>query len=168
MVYRMTDENHSTSTSPSKESKWKHIFGEKVANLLDTVYIDVYVFIFAFSVCITHVTGSQLVQDKICLNDLKLAPNVCQNIQERTEYTKQAVYIYRRTTLFTTYAALIIFIPSTLITFLLGRWIDRYPGFTKYVLVAPLFGNLVYCASSIYQCVYFELGRKNEWEREKE
>ena len=138
----MNGKSHSETINPPKGLKWKQIFGEKVANLLETVYIDVYVFIFAFSVCITHVTGAQLIQDKICLNDLKLPLDVCRNIQERTEYTSQAVHIYRRTTTFTTYGVLIFFIPSTLITLLLGRWIDRYPGFTKYVLLAPLIGNM--------------------------
>lgn len=120
--------------------------------------IDLYVLMFAFTMGITHVTNNQLVQDKICLNDFGLPPDVCRNIQERPDYTKEAIAIYRKTTLFSTYASLVIFIPSIVVTLFLGRWLDRYPQNLKFVLASPLLGFILYCLGCIYQCIHFKIG----------
>ncbi|XP_074598901.1 putative peptidoglycan muropeptide transporter SLC46 [Brevipalpus obovatus] len=136
---------------------WSKLSRGKILDTIKVFRIDLYVLMFAFTMGITHVPSNQLVQDKICLNDFLLSPEICRNIQERPEYTKEAIAIYRKTTLFSTYASLVIFVPSILVTLFLGRWLDRYPQNLKFVLAAPLLGFILYCLGCIYQCIHFEI-----------
>lgn len=153
----MNDPN--SETNNDRKFAWKRPTLSEVKSFIRVLDVDVFVLLFCFSAGVMNVTATQLVQDKICLNDLKLPPKVCENIQERKDYLKQASYIYKLTTKFSTYASLVIFIPGIFVTLLLGRWLDRYPQYTKYALIAPAIGNIIHVTATIYLTLNFETGK---------
>ncbi|XP_074596196.1 lysosomal proton-coupled steroid conjugate and bile acid symporter SLC46A3-like [Brevipalpus obovatus] len=128
--------------TPKSENK-KFRSSADVENLAISCLLDVYVFLIAFSLGITNITSMQIVQDKVCINNLKLPREICHNIEKRPGYSKQADHIYRKATEFR-----ILFI---------GKLLDKYPRLLKVFFLAPLVGIATHCFLVIYNAIHFEL-----------
>lgn len=135
---------------------WKKYSLEDVKRLARLCTLDVYVFLFCFGLAISNVTGLQMIQDKVCLNELKLQPEICYNIEKRPQYVNEAVKLYQAATVFRTYENVIIFIPSILVTLCSGRLLDKYPQHLKYFFTIPVIGVIMHNLLMIYNIIHFD------------
>lgn len=110
-------------------------------------------FSFSFSFSFVNITTIQLVQDKYCLNQLKLSAELCKGVQKDESLQKQSIEIYQAATTFVGHQSLIFFFPGIFVSLFLGRWLDKYPHHMKYAFSGPLLGmslvNLLYAYSAI-------------------
>lgn len=132
----------------------------KSFNYLKVISLDIFCFIVCFNFGFSDISLNQIVQDKICLNNLRLPPDICHNIQDRKDYLTQAIDIYTHVTRWKSYVNFIGHFPGILVTIFLGKWLDRYPNMMKYVLVAQPLGNLVCCLIVLHQLFYFKIGKE--------
>ncbi|XP_074602702.1 lysosomal proton-coupled steroid conjugate and bile acid symporter SLC46A3-like [Brevipalpus obovatus] len=142
-------------TPKSEHKKFRSL--ADVKNFAISCLLDVHVFLFAFSVAITNITSMQIIQDKVCVNDLRLSPEICHNIEKRPGYSKQADHLYRKATEFRMYEGIMIWIPSMMVTLFIGKLLDKYPQLLKVFFLAPLVGITIHCFLVIYNAIYFEL-----------
>ncbi|XP_074597336.1 solute carrier family 46 member 2-like [Brevipalpus obovatus] len=151
-------ENYQIPTKSDEEQYfWKKYSCEDVKRLARLCTLDVYVFLFCFGLAISNITGLQIIQDKVCLNELKLPPEICYNIEKRSEYVNEAVILYKAATVFRTYENLIIFIPSILVTLCSGRLLDKYPQHLKYFFAVPVIGVIIHNLLMIYHIIHFDI-----------
>ncbi|XP_074602583.1 putative peptidoglycan muropeptide transporter SLC46 [Brevipalpus obovatus] len=144
-------------TEEKNSPRWRDISSVDLKNFAITCLLDIYVFLFAFGIVITNITAMQIIQDKVCINDLNLPQEICINIEKRPEYSKQANHLYTTATTFRMYEDIIIFVPSILITLFIGKLLDKYPQHLKIFFAAPLIGVTLHCFFVIYNVIYFEL-----------
>lgn len=126
---------------------------------LKVINLDIFVFLLCFGFSFTEISLNQIVQDKICLNDLKLSTDVCSNIQDREDYLTQAIDILGKATLWKSYSSLIDCIPSILVTLFIGKWLDKNPKMMKYVLAAGPFAFFLGALIVLHQLYYFKIGK---------
>ncbi|XP_074605735.1 putative peptidoglycan muropeptide transporter SLC46 [Brevipalpus obovatus] len=129
----------------------------KSFSYLKVISLDIFCFIVCFTFGFSDISLNQIVQDKICLNDLHLSRDVCHNIQDQKDYLPQAIDIYTHVTRWKSYVNFIGYFPGILVTIFLGKWLDRYPNMMKYVLAAQPLGNLVCCLIVLHQLFYFKI-----------
>ncbi|XP_074600108.1 uncharacterized protein LOC141854362 [Brevipalpus obovatus] len=145
------------SEQSGKIFRWLRFSRENLSKFAKLCTLDLYVFLICFGFAITRITGLQLIQDKVCLNQLKLPANICYNIEKRPGYEKEAIKLYKAATTFRTNENIIVFIPSILITLFSGRLLDKYPGQMKFFLAAPGFGIILHSILMIYHVIHFEI-----------
>ncbi|XP_074602727.1 uncharacterized protein LOC141856341 [Brevipalpus obovatus] len=140
-----------------KQFFWQNYSVQDVKKFAQLCTLDVYVFLFIFGLTISNITGLQIIQDKVCLNELNLSWEICHNIEKRPDYVNEAVHLYKAATVFQTYERIIIFIPSILITLFSGRLLDKYPQYLKFFFAFPIIGMILHNLLMIYHIINFEI-----------
>ncbi|XP_074603369.1 uncharacterized protein LOC141856837 [Brevipalpus obovatus] len=140
-----------------KQFFWQNYSIQDVKKFAQLCTLDVYVFLFAFGMAISNITGLQIIQDKVCLNELNLSWEICHNIEKRPDYVNEAVHLYKSATVFRTYENIIIFIPSILVTLFSGRLLDKYPQYLKFFFAFPIIGMILHNLLMIYHIINFEI-----------
>lgn len=136
--------------------------GKELLELINLLRIDVFMFVYIFGYMLPNVTLNQLVQDKVCLNELKYDRNFCLNLQAaepQFEIQKNRVLEYATT--LKNYQTLIATTPGVVLSLFIGYWIDSYPSHLKYLLSAPAVGAIIQALLVIYDCIYFERRKFN-------
>ncbi|XP_074603934.1 putative peptidoglycan muropeptide transporter SLC46 [Brevipalpus obovatus] len=121
------------------------------------ISLDIFCFLICFSIGFSDVSLNQIVQDKICLNNLKLPSDVCRNIQDHKDYVPQAIHIYGEVTLWKSYLGFINCFPGILIILFLGKWLDLKPRIRKYLLAIGSFGSFLGSLIVLHQLYCFEI-----------
>ena len=126
---------------------------------LSFLKLDIYFALLTFGFMVPSVPVSQFIQDKYCINQLKLEPSICLNLEKldgQYETIKNEVYTFSTT--FKNYQNLIATPPGIILAIFMGYWMDSYPSHLKYLLALPCFGGCLTELISIYNVVNFELG----------
>ena len=128
--------------------------------LVKLLRIDVFMMLFLVSHSISLVSINQLVEDKVCLNDLNLNRTIClnlENVSGKREQDKN--YILSTAAVFKNYQTIISTAPGIFLSLFIGYWIDTYPSHLKYILAAPALGGTIGSLLIIYNCLHFKLGK---------
>ena len=125
--------------------------------LIKLLRIDIYMMLFFISFSISGVSLNQLVEDKVCLNQLKLDKSICMNLEHTdNSHETNKNYIFSKAAAFKNYQTLIFTTPGIFLSLFIGYWIDNYPSHLKFILAAPAFGGTLGAFIIIYNCFYFE------------
>ncbi|XP_053201416.1 uncharacterized protein LOC128397644 [Panonychus citri] len=130
----------------------------ELIEFLSFLRLDIYFALFTLGFMSPGIPTSQFIQDKYCINQLKLEPSVCLNLEKldgQYETIKNDVYTFSTT--FKNYQFLIATPPGIILAIFMGYWMDTYPSHLKYLLALPCFGGCLTELISIYNVVYFEL-----------
>uniref|UniRef100_T1KLD2 Major facilitator superfamily (MFS) profile domain-containing protein n=2 Tax=Tetranychus urticae TaxID=32264 RepID=T1KLD2_TETUR len=136
----------------------RHILKLTFPEIIELLRLDVYFALFLFGLAIPSVTASQFIQDKFCINQLKLDPSQCLHLETLgPEYEEIKNKVYAFSTIFKNYQHLITTPPGIILSVFMGYWIDSYPKHLKYLLALPCFGGFLSAIFAIYHVIYFEL-----------
>lgn len=137
------------STSQSKLTKLVKCF--------KLLRLDVFICLYLFANRIPNVCRNQLIQDKYCINEIKLDPSKCLQLEQlgpEFDTIKNKVYVFQ--TNFNNYDTMITTPIGIIITLLIGCWIDKYPGHLKYLLAGPALGGFLCEMIDILNVYYFQ------------
>ncbi|XP_015785195.1 uncharacterized protein LOC107362612 [Tetranychus urticae] len=127
-------------------------------DLLKSLRVDLFLTFYNLSVIICGLSLNQLVEDKICFNQLKLDSTTCLNI-ENVNGTREADkdYIISTAATFKNYQTLISTLPTVVLIFFIGHWIDNHPKQLKYILAVPAIGGTIISFILIFICFKFQI-----------
>ncbi|XP_053211378.1 uncharacterized protein LOC128395018 [Panonychus citri] len=126
--------------------------------LIKLLRIDIYMMLFFISFSISGVSLNQLVEDKICLNELNLNQSICLNLEHTDADQEEAKnYVLSTAAVFKNYQTIISTVPGMFLSLFIGYWIDTYPSHLKYILAAPALGGTIGSLIVIYNCLHFKL-----------
>ncbi|KAI1288363.1 Proton-coupled folate transporter [Halotydeus destructor] len=115
---------------------------------------------FVMSALIIKVTATtQLIQDKICLNDLGFAADVCRDVATSTDpkVTHVRDAILQGANDYRLYTEAIATLPSLVVVSFLGPWTDRFSGGRKLVMVLVTSGWCLDLVATVVNIVWFDL-----------
>ncbi|XP_015785196.1 uncharacterized protein LOC107362613 [Tetranychus urticae] len=128
-----------------------------VISMFKLLRVDVFLVLFNISSVIVHLSLNQLVEDKICLNELKLNQSIClniENVDESREADKN--YVLTRAAYYKNYQSLMITLPGIFLNLFVGCWLDSYPEHTKFILAVPTLGIFMDALLTIINCLQFK------------
>lgn len=118
--------------------------------------IEIYFFLVFFCLNLQIVTNTQLMEDKLCFNELKYSPEFCLATDANEVFSDQRKYILlEETTSLNNYRTIIEVVPSMFLALFGGYWIDSYPGHLKLILSLPVIAEITKMIILIINCIYF-------------
>ncbi|XP_015789276.1 uncharacterized protein LOC107366208 [Tetranychus urticae] len=134
------------------------LFLKKLWRVLCLLRIDFFLFLFQIGTSLIAVPVNQLVQDKICLNNLFLNHSICNDITNiHPAFDDAKKDILEASTFIKSYQYIVSASPAIFLSLFLGRWMDLYPGHMKYLLSLPCFGGLIQSSILIYQVYFWQI-----------
>ncbi|XP_015783763.1 uncharacterized protein LOC107361447 [Tetranychus urticae] len=135
----------------------KSSFISKNGHLIKVLRIDIYLFLFMLGYYIGQVPTTQLIEDKICINELHIDPDLCQNLDQTTEITEVTKNdVLERTTKIKNWQTILSTIPGIAISLFSGFWIDSYPAHIRYLLMVPCVSIALQSITLMIQCIHFD------------
>ena len=125
--------------------------------------IDFYFFLFLIGTYLIAIPVNQLVQDKICLNNLSLNSSICGNLNDVPSDAEQLkLIVLEKATLIKNYQIMVSLAPGIILSLFLGRWMDLYPGHIKYLLAFPCLGEVIQSFLLIYLTIDWKTGKSKQ------
>lgn len=88
-----------------------------------------------------NVVTTQLVEDKLCLNNFKMDRSFCSNITAHLDSDEIRMILLEADD-FKNYQFLVMNAPALLLSIFVGYWLDNYPRYFKLMLILPIMGEL--------------------------
>ncbi|XP_053201796.1 uncharacterized protein LOC128386747 isoform X2 [Panonychus citri] len=128
----------------------------EIFKLLSILRVDFYVALYSFGLRLPLVTYSQLVQDKYCINTLRVEVSKCLQLgSAEVEFQDLKNQVLAYSTTFAVYDMLTMSSPGIFSMIFFGYWIDAYPNQLKYLLALPALGGCLCGIMTIANVYYF-------------
>ena len=131
----------------------------KIQNVVSLSRIELYCFLYFLSTNMINLPLKQLIFDKLCLNDYRLVVDSCDSLYDGNGQSKIYNQIQLTLTQLTLYQHSLSTLPSIILTFLLGHWIDIRLDHLRYILALPCIGGAILNIFLTVQCINFNAGK---------
>ncbi|XP_015788663.1 uncharacterized protein LOC107365637 [Tetranychus urticae] len=122
---------------------------------LNLMKFDFCLLIFAISTMLQNVVTTQLMEDKLCLNQLKLGDSFCSTFASHPN-TTETQKILQGANSFKNWQFVIVNAPALLFSIFIGYWLGNYPRYFKLMLTAPMIGSLCLLSGLLVNTFIFE------------
>lgn len=127
---------------------------------LKMLKIEVYFFLVFFCLNLQIVTNTQLMEDKLCLNELKYSREFCLSTDSEELLNDHRKYILlEETTSMNNIRTIIEVVPSMFLALFGGYWVDRYPRHIKFILSLPVIAEMTKMIILTINCYFFDLSK---------
>lgn len=130
----------------------------QLQNVVSRFRIELYCFLYFLATNMINLPLRQLIFDKICLNNYRLAVDSCDSLGNLYGQSKVNHEIQSTLTQLTLYQHSLSTLPSIILTFLLGHWIDTRLDHLRYILALPCIGGAILNIFLTVQCINFNAG----------
>lgn len=122
--------------------------------------IEVYFFLVFFCLNLQIVTNTQLMEDKLCFNELEYPKEFCLSTDSEELFNDHRKYILlEKTTSMNNYRTIIEVVPSMFLALFGGYWVDTYPSHIKFILTLPVIAEMTKMVILIINCYFFDLSK---------
>ncbi|XP_015781331.1 uncharacterized protein LOC107359362 [Tetranychus urticae] len=108
---------------------------------LNLTKFDYLTCIFACAFIFQGLVVTQLMEDKVCLNDLKLDPDFCRNFASHAN-SSETQEILRTANSFKRWQNFVTNAPSLVVSIFMGYWLGNYPKYFKLMMIVPFIGGI--------------------------
>lgn len=109
-----------------------------ITDFLKLMKVDLFLLFFFFGFIMQNVTVLQLMEDKMCRNQLGLDEDFCLKLTS-VHYNESATkLILRKANMFKNYQFAILNGPALVVSIFLGYWLGNYPKYMKAMVILPL------------------------------
>ena len=111
---------------------------KSVIDFLKLMKVDLCLTFFMFGLIMQNVTVLQLMEDKMCRNQLNLNEEFCHTLTTDHYNESDTKLILRKANTFKNYQFTIVNGPALVLSIFLGYWLDNYPKYIKFMVIFPL------------------------------
>ncbi|XP_015789275.1 uncharacterized protein LOC107366207 [Tetranychus urticae] len=128
---------------------------KEIQNVVQKIRIELYCFLYFLATHMIKLPLNQLIFDKLCLNDYRLAADSCESLSDEPD---SKVYNQIETSMvnLAIYQHLLSILPSIILTLFLGHWIDLRLDHLRYILALPCIGGAMLNIFLTVQCINFD------------
>ncbi|XP_025017371.1 uncharacterized protein LOC107365748 isoform X2 [Tetranychus urticae] len=116
-------------------------------------HLEFFNLVFVFGLTIQSTVVTQMIEDKICLNQYGFRLADCAD-----EHSDAKIAVLREASTISSYRSILSGLPAIVTTLFVGPWINNYPNHLKLIIVMPAISSILQVMFLTGNAIFFSLG----------
>ncbi|XP_015788770.1 uncharacterized protein LOC107365729 [Tetranychus urticae] len=127
----------------------------KLIEIIKGSYLECFYLIFVFGSSMQLTVVTQMIEDKICLNQYGFRLADCAD-----EHSDAKIAVLREASTISSYRSILSGLPAIVTTLFVGPWINNYPNHLKLIIIIPAISSILQVMFLTGNAIFFSLDPK--------